>query len=235
MKADRRSPLSADWREIASLGEQIVSAPSLSAQRDIIVGITSRLVKGEAEVWLREGLFRLPTIAEGNLFSEEPTLTGMLRAIKAGDIRTKQQRGMKTKVPRETWAAVPLEEQGMLLGAIQITRPKGPEFKADELDSLKGIAGVIAVSLVAAHRIAVERFRLNQLNLVREVSAQIANVMNVNELSRRVTELIQKTFHYYYVAIFTVHNEPASLRFRASAMAPRKGRRKKQLPLEVEI
>src|SRR5215216_5354713 len=162
----------------------------------------------------------------------------MLRAIKAGDIRTKQQRGMKTKVARETWAAVPLEEQGMLLGAIQITRPKGPEFKADELDTLKGIAGVIAVSLVAAHRIAVERFRLNQLNLVREVSAQIANVMNVNELARRVTELIQQTFHYYYVAIFTLQKDSTSLRFRASAMprqtgAPRKGRRKKQLPLDV--
>ena len=235
MKADRRSPLSADWREIASLGEQIVSAPSLSAQRDIIVGVVSRLVNGEVQVWLREGVFRLPTIAEGNLFSEEPSLAGMLRAVKAGDIRTKQQRGTKTRVARETWVAVPLEEQGMLLGAIQVTRPRGPEFKADELDSFKGIAGVIAVSLVAAHRIAVERFRLNQLNLVREVSAQIANVMNVDELARRVTELIQQTFHYYYVAIFTLHKRSTLLRFRASAMARRKGRRKKQLSLEVEI
>src|SRR5512133_1385077 len=96
MKADPRSPLSADWREIASLGEQIVSAPSLSAQHDIIVGITSRLVKGDVEVWLRESLFRLPNIAEGSLFSEEPTLPGMKRAIKARELRTKQQRGAKT-------------------------------------------------------------------------------------------------------------------------------------------
>ena len=240
MKAGLRSPLSADWREIANLGEQIVSAPSLSAQRDIIVGITSRLIGGAVEVWLREGLFHLPTLVEGSLFPEEPTLAGMVRAMKAHDLRTKKQRGMKTKAPRETWAAVPLEEQGMLLGAIQVTRPKGPEFTSEELDSLKGLAGVIAVSLVAAHRIAVERFRLNQLNLVREVSAQIANVMNVDELSRRVTELIQQTFHYYYVAIFTLQKDSPSLRFRASAMprqttAPRKGRRKKQLPLDVEI
>ncbi len=243
MKADPRSPLSADWREIASLGEQIVSAPSLSAQHDIIVGITSRLVKGDVQVWLRESLFRLPNIPEGSLFPEEPTLAGMKRAIKARELRMKQKRGTKTAVSRETWAAVPLEEQGLSLGALQVTRPRGPEFTSDELDSLKAIAGVIAVSLIAAHRIAVERFRLNQLNLVREVSAQIANVMNVDDLARRVTELIQQTFHYYYVAIFTLHPNSTLLRFRASGMPQvppqggslRKGKRKKQVPLEVEV
>jgi len=235
MKAEPLSPLSPDWREIASLGEQIVSAPSISAQRDIIVGITSRLVHGDIHVWLRENLFRLPNLAEASLFPEQPTLPGMQRAMKARAIRTKQQRGTKGNAPRETWAAVPLEEQGMVLGALQVTRPKGPEFTADEIDSLKGLAGVVAVSLIAAHRIAVERFRLNQLNLVREVSSQIANVMHVDELARRVTKLIQQTFHYYYVAIFTSRRHSTSLRFRASAMAPRKGKRKAQVALEVEM
>lgn len=235
MKADPRSPLSADWREIASLGEQIVSAPSLSAQHDIIVDITTRLVNGDVHVWLREGVFRLPNNPEKIQFAEEPELPGMLRAIKASEIRTKQLRGTTSNASRETWAAVPLEEGGMLLGAVQVNRSKGPEFTSDELDSLKGIAGVVSVSLVAAHRIAVERFRLNQLNLVREVSAQIANVMNVDDLSRRVTELIQQTFHYYYVAIFTLQPSSTLMRFRASGMAPRKGKRKKQLPLVVEM
>jgi phosphoserine phosphatase RsbU/P len=235
MKAEPLSPLSPDWREIASLGEQIVSAPSISAQRDIIVGITSRLVHGDVHVWLRENLFRLPNLAEAGLFPEEPTLPGMQRAMKARAIRTKQQRGTKSNAPRETWAAVPLEEQGMVLGALQVSRPKGPEFTTDEIDSLNGLAGVVAVSLIAAHRIAVERFRLNQLNLVREVSSQIANVMHVDELARRVTKLIQQTFHYYYVAIFTSRRHSTSLRFRASAMAPRKGKRKAQVALEVEM
>jgi serine phosphatase RsbU (regulator of sigma subunit)/putative methionine-R-sulfoxide reductase with GAF domain len=240
MKADPRSPHSADWREIASLGEQIVSAPSLSDQRDIIVGITSRLVKGDVHVWLREGVFRLPSLTEGDLFPEEPTLPGMKSAIKARDIRIKPQHVRKTDGSRGTWAAVPLEEQGMTLGALQVTRPLGPKFTSRELDRLKAIAGVVSVSLVAAHRIAVERFRLNQLNLVREVSAQIANVMSVDELSRRVTQLIQETFHYYYVAIFTLKPNSTWLRFRASAMpqqagSSRKSRRKKQLSLEVEV
>jgi serine phosphatase RsbU (regulator of sigma subunit)/putative methionine-R-sulfoxide reductase with GAF domain len=243
--AASRSPLSSDWRNIASLGEQIANATSLAEQRDHIVAMTSRLVQGDVDVWLDEKIFRLPSLQEGDIFPEQPEFQGMQRALKTGQVSTRQQRG-KSNAPRAalrsslrsqraSWAAVPLIEQGIPLGALQVTRPQGPEFKQRELDMLERLAGAVAVSLIASHRVAVERFRLNQLNLVREVSAQIANVLNVNELASRVTELIQQTFHYYYVAIFTLPEGSASLRFRSSAMAPRKGRRKASVALEVEI
>jgi sigma-B regulation protein RsbU (phosphoserine phosphatase) len=246
--ATSRSPLSSDWRAIASLGEQIANATSLAEQRDHIVAMTSRLVQGDVDVWLDEKIFRLPNLKEGDLFPEQPELQGMQRALKAGQVTTRQQRAKSREsnapraalrhgsdTQRAAWSAVPLIEQGMTLGALQVTRPKGPEFKQRELDMLERLAGAVAVSLIASHRVAVERFRLNQLNLVREVSAQIANVLNVNELASRVTVLIQQTFHYYYVAIFTLQENSTSLRFRSSAMGPRKGKRKASVALEVEI
>jgi sigma-B regulation protein RsbU (phosphoserine phosphatase) len=243
--AASRSPLSSDWRAIASLGEQIANATSLAEQRDHIVDLTSRLVQGDVDVWLDEKIFRLPNLKEGELFPEQPELQGMQRALKAGQVTTRQQRAKSnapraalrhgSAIQRAAWAAVPLIEQGITLGVLQVTRPKGPEFKQRELDMLERLAGAVAVSLIASHRVAVERFRLNQLNLVREVSAQIANVLNVNELASRVTELIQQTFHYYYVAIFTLQEGSTSLRFRSSAMAPRKGKQKVSVALEVEI
>jgi sigma-B regulation protein RsbU (phosphoserine phosphatase) len=243
MPAATRSPLSPDWRNIASLGEQIVSAPSLAEQRDIIVGITSHFVKGEVHVWFHESFFRLPDILDPTRIPAEPMYPGMKAAMKAHELRTKKQRGTGKNASRETWAALPLEEQGLPLGALQVTRPDGPEFTAVELESLKAIGGVVSSSLLAAHRIAVERFRHDQLNLVREVSAQIANVMNVDDLSRRVTGLIQKTFHYYYVAIFTLPRNSTSLRFRASAMPKvpaqedkgHRSRRPQAVALDVEI
>jgi phosphoserine phosphatase RsbU/P len=241
MAAASRSPSSSDWRDIASLGEQIISATSLTAQRDYIIVMTSRLVKGEVDVWLDEKIFQLPSLQEEHLFSEHPPLKGMQRALKAGRLRTRQQRGESTG-PRETWVAVPMIDQGVILGALQVTRKKGPEFKHTELDLLERLAGMVAVSLIVSHRVAVERFRLNQLNLVREVSAQIANALSVNELASRVTELIQKTFHYYYVAIFTLQDDSPSLRFRSSAMSQRRqagssrrGKRKAPVALEVEM
>jgi serine phosphatase RsbU (regulator of sigma subunit)/putative methionine-R-sulfoxide reductase with GAF domain len=246
MSAAARPPLSSDWRDIASLGEQIVSSTSLATQRDHIIALAARLVKGEVDVWFDEKVFRLPNLAEENLFPEQPASKGMQRALKAGKVVTKQQRRVKESasgIPRESWAAVPMIEQGVVLGALQVTRKKGPEFKPAELELLERLASVAAVSLIISHRLAVERFRLNQLNLVREVSAQIANVLNLDELARRVTELIQQTFHYYYVAIFTLEADSTSLRFRSSAMpkgprqrrSSRKGKRKDPLALEVEL
>lgn len=228
------SPFSADWRDLASLGGQIAASTSLVAQRDRIVAMTSRLLEGEVEVWLHENLFRLPGSEGEASFSKEPDSPAMQRALRKGQLLTRQKRGTKNGASRSTWAVIPLEDQGMVLGALQVNRPKGPEFKQDELNLMQGLAGVIAVSLIASHRVAVERFRLDQLNLVRQVSAQIANAQSVNELARRVTELIQKTFHYYYVALFTVQDGSSSLRYRASA-ATRKGKRKAKPALEVAI
>ncbi len=241
MAAASRSPAVSDWRDIASLGEQIVSASSLTAQRDLIVAMASRLVQGQVDVWLDEKVFRLPNLETENVFPEQPPLAGMQRALKAGEVRTRQQRGKKPGA-RETWAAVPLVEQGLVLGALQVSRKKGPEFKRSELELLERLAGAVSVSLISSHRVAVERFRLNQLNLVREVSAEIANMLDVNELASRVTELIQETFHYYYVAIFTLRRNSRSLRFRSSAMPRGKGEaqeshndRRPAIALEVEM
>ena len=99
--ATSRSPLSSDWRAIASLGEQIANASSLAEQRDRIIAMTSRLIQGDVDVWLDEKIFRLPSLEEGDIFSEEPELQGMQRALKAGQVTTRQQRG-KSNAPRST-------------------------------------------------------------------------------------------------------------------------------------
>ena len=237
MTAVSRTSRSLDWSDLAALGEQIVGTTSLTAQREQIVSIVSQLIKGCVEVWLQERLFQLPDADETVEFKQKAPSAGMKRAMKAGELCIKQTRGTKSSASNGTWAVIPLEEEGFTLGAIQISRPKGPLFNKSELNLLEGLAGIISVGLIASHRVAVERFRLDQLNLVREVSAQIANVVSVTELAERVTELIQKTFHYYYVAIFTMRSDSTSMRFRSSAMpkASQKDKRKKKVALDVEI
>ncbi len=140
----------------------------------------------------------------------------------------------KSKI-KKALVAVSIEDHGLVLGALQVTRPRGPNFSKEEIELIESLASIVAIGLYASHRAEVERFRLGQLNLVRQVSAQIANVLNVDELAQRVTELIQKTFNYYYVGIFTVRPGTKSLRFRSSASAPRKGKKKVTIALDVEI
>jgi serine phosphatase RsbU (regulator of sigma subunit)/putative methionine-R-sulfoxide reductase with GAF domain len=226
-----------DWGGLAALGEQIIGTTSLAAQRAQIHAVVAKLIKGEVTVWLQENLLRLPDAAnqEADAAPAQPSKL-MARALRTGKPLLKQPNGKTSNASRAASAVIPLQEQGIPLGAIQIHRPHGPAFKKTELALLEGIAGVVSMGLIASHRLAVERFRLNQLNLVREVSAQIANALSVTELAERVTALIQQTFHYYYVAIFTLRENSSSLRFRACAMpkGSRRGRRKK-VALEVKV
>ena len=220
-----------DWRELASLGEQLVSANSLAAQQAQILSVASRLVAGRVDVWLHEALFRLPDWDDVHQFPAQPPMEGMRRAVQKGRLYVKNR--VKKSTPAESFVAIPLEEQGIIFGALQVTRPEGPRFGPEEIELLEGLARIVAVGLFASHRVEVERFRREQLNLVRQVSAQIANVLHIDELARRVTELIQQTFNLYYVAIFTLEPNSRALRFRSSAMAPRKGGKKAGVALEV--
>ncbi len=221
------SPNPSEWRRLASLGEQLASADSLSAQQERILQMTRRLVDGRVSLWLDEGLFRLPDRESPPLFPPEPPAGGLRRAWQDGQIH------YSDKKSRTRWVAMPIADQDMTLGVLQVSRTK--KFSPEELDILEGLSSIVAIGLYSSHRAAVERFRLGQLNLVRQVSAQIANVLELDELARRVTNLIQKTFNYYYVAFFTLKPGTESLRFRASASAPRPGRRKKTIVVDADL
>ncbi|MBV6394889.1 MAG: hypothetical protein HFACDABA_00459 [Anaerolineales bacterium] len=227
MSSAADSPNSSQWRRLASLGEQLAGATSLAVQQDRILNMTRRLVPGRAELWLDETLFRLPSRDETPLFTADPPVGGLRQSWASG-----QTCRSSAKAKRQ-WIAVPIADQGVAMGGLLVSREK--KFSAGELDRLEGLASIAAVGLLASHRVEVERFRLEQLNLVRQVSAQIANVLDLDELARRVTELIQKTFNYYYVAFFTLKKNAGSLRFRASASAPRPQRRKKTIVVEAEL
>ena len=189
--------------------------------------MTRRLVDGRVSLWLDEGLFRLPDRESVPLFSAEPPPGGLRRAWQSGKI-VRSDKKAKTH-----WVSVPIADNGMIMGAVQVSRAR--PFRPEELETLEGLSSIVAIGLYSSHRASVERFRLEQLNLVRQVSAQIANVLEIDELARRVTNLIQKAFNYYYVAFFTFKPGAQALRFRASASAPRPGRRKKTIVVDAEL
>ncbi len=243
-KPSRIAPSEAsDWSQLASLGEEIRKEDSFSAQRDRILSMTGGLLDGKVQVWLNEKVFRLPDWEDGNVFPPQPPLAGMKLAIRekklvthSGLEKSGSLRRAQDTASHQTFAAIPLvSDHGLTMGSIQITRSKRSSFSPEELSLLQGIAQIVEGSLSASHRAEVEQFRLQQINLVREVSAQIANVLDLDELSKRVTKLIQITFNYYYVAIFTLEVNSQVFRFRSSAAAPRKGRRKASMPLEVDL
>ena len=109
------------------------------------------------------------------------------------------------------------------------TVPRSRLSVKQELELLQSIAGVIALGLYASHRAEVERFRLGELNLVRRVSAEIATVLPLDELSRArmqphpgdVQVLLRGDFH----ACTRVTAGCGSVRAPAPDMWDRGGRR----------
>ncbi len=202
-------------------------------QHDLIVSTMGRLITGKMDVWLNENLFRLPDWGTKRLFPSSTSAGGNEERGQKG--QTYLRNASKKAKTKKTFVAVSIADQGFVLGALQVTRSRGPNFSKEEIELIESLASIVALGLYASHRVEVERFRIGQLNLMRQVSAQIANVLNVDELARRVAELIQKTFNYYYVGIFTLRSGTKSLRFRSSASAANKGKKKMAIALDVEI
>ena len=218
----RLEPEDATWPQIILLGETLMQKESLATRCELIVETVTRLLNSQVELWLDENLFRLPGPNQMPLFPAQPPDGPMEVTYKTGiPYAPKGQR---------TLLAFPLRNGGVVMGVLQVKRSAKP-FRKKEIEILEGLAGHISLALVAAHRFAIDQWRVEQLTLVRRVSAQIANVLDLDVLTRRVTKLIQRTFNYYYVAVFTYQTGQEFLNFRSSAGQVR-GRGK---PLKIRI
>ena len=83
------------------LGEQLATAASLSEQRDQIVLMASRMLRGRIDVWLNEALLRLPDWDSPRTFPSRPRLEGMRRALKRKKLyvqRANRQTGARKAV-----------------------------------------------------------------------------------------------------------------------------------------
>ena len=217
-----------DWLKLTELGERLPDVRALSAQSDRITQMVSVVMRGDVKLWLNESLFRLPDWEQEAIFPDEPETNWMREAIECGDSVQYQDADISV-------VAKPFKDHGFVLGVLQVSRESGAPFVKEELDALEGITSIAVLSLITAHRIAVEDWRIGQLKLVRQVSTQIATVMDIDELSRRVTQLIQQTFHYYYVAVFTVDIGSDVLRFRSSAGGTQDGSQADSPKLEIKV
>jgi serine phosphatase RsbU (regulator of sigma subunit)/putative methionine-R-sulfoxide reductase with GAF domain/anti-sigma regulatory factor (Ser/Thr protein kinase) len=201
-------PEDATWPQIILLGETLMQKESLETRSELIVETVTRLLNSQVELWLDENLFRLPGPNQMPLFPAQPPDGPMEVTYKTGI--TYSSKGQRTLL------AFPLRNGGVVMGVLQVKRSARP-FRKKEIEILEGLAGHISLALVAAHRFAIDQWRIEQLTLVRRVSAQIANVLDLDVLTRRVTKLIQRTFNYYYVAVFTYQTGQEFLNFRSSA------------------
>ena len=231
---------------------------TLITQRNEIVSQTEKIIGCRAKLWLAEALlpsspWRYAGEADRLLLVElsGDELTPLMEEAR----RSRQPCGANAAgsiaviCPEEgcldsqeliQQVAFPIQNrEGEIWGVLQAERLQGKQFAQDAIILLGGIVSQALIGLQATRRLAFERWRVDQLALVQHVSTQIVNQRDLNELTRQLTTLIQETFGYYYVAIFTVEPDDDLLNFRASAggeaQSSGKDRRPAGEPLLIRI
>jgi GAF domain-containing protein len=221
------------------------ASETLSAQCGLIIQTTARLAGGKVELWLSEQVLRsFIGKAQGQPGMDETAdpPSALMRFCLATlqvcgapnsksdtffdvyeQIGAQKSGAKKTATKKARLVAAPLLVQDRagqttaLLGVLQADRSHGSPFTVSEIRLLEGLASQSALALQSSLRMANERWRREQLSLVQQVSLQIADLRDLDEIARQVTHLILQTFGFYYVAIFTLPAGQDVLHFRASA------------------
>ncbi len=209
-----------EWKQYLLLGERLLDQPSVEKQCSLIQDIILNLIGADSKVWLSSPYFPLPGDNEYPVLPQASSTQIVSEAFKNqllvfenGENQPKIVFDSHIK-PRKI--AIPLVSQDNMLGILEVSRSNGNFFDQHEINFLEGLASHAAVSMQIIRQVTIKNWRMEQLSLVRTVSEQIANVLNIEELCKRITHLIRNTFNYYYVAIFLVNGKKRSLELKGN-------------------
>lgn len=226
MKKQSRQAADPEWKQLLRLGEQLVGQPTPSDQCARISEVVSGLLSARACVWLASPIYPLPGTPEMETLPDAPDIPALVSEVYSARKMLCAVTGTNPEAedctPQDDSngpmaAAVPLLANDSLHGVVYVERPNGPPFSERDFSLLEGLVAHAAAALETTRQEALKNWRYEQLSLVRSVSAQIAGASHLDELYSRVTRLIQETFSFYYVAIFTLDESDNVVRFRASA------------------
>jgi len=207
-----------EWKLYVRLGERLLDQPSVEKQCILIQEIISDLLSAQSKVWLSSPYFPLPGDTEYKVLPNaesdpivKEAFKNQLLAFESGNNQVNIVFDDTEKTRR---IAIPLVSQDNMLGILETSRADGKYFDIQEINFLEGLASHASVSMQIIRQVTIKNWRMEQLSLVRTVSEQIANVLNLEELCDRITHLIQDTFKYFYVAIFLVNGKKRSLELK---------------------
>lgn len=229
-----RQATAPEWKQFLQFSEKLIQQKSASAQCSLIKNFLKNKLESDSEVWLAEPnyplpgetvKFRLPDPNAPAIVQECFKTKRLIRGI--DHLPTPPKKG---DLPNEI--AIPLVTKRALLGVLHVVRSSGPSLSKVEIEYLYGLASHAAQAMQIVRQRVIKNWRYDQLELVRLVSSKAANLHEPDQFSYQVTRLIQKSFKYYYVAIFALEENQKELCFQASAAA---NQRKDLLPPGFKI
>jgi len=212
-----------DWKKFLGLGEQLLNQPHAAAQCRLIADTLKLLLGCEAQVWLSEPSYPLPGEPDAPTLADAaiPQLVRQVALSRKPACQTAENAAVCEPNLAPRVVAFPILSQDALLGVIYAQRTQAAPFRPEEWNFFEALAAHAGVAMQSTRQTALKNWRHEQLALVSSVSAQVANLTDLDLLCRQVTRLILDTFHYYHVAVFTLEPGHNELLFRASATQAR--------------
>lgn len=197
------------WKHFLLLGEELLKQPNALVLSRIFSDTVEKELACTAHLWLAKPYYPLPGEPDVETLPNESAPLIVQRSCLDNKIIAASE---------DCELALPIITQTSTLGVLYASRPVDHPFSGQEKEILEALVATVAASMQVNRQVVLKNWRYDQISLVRSVSSQIANVLDLDELSKRVTNLIQCSFHYYHVALYTIEEGSDTLRFRASSL-----------------
>ena len=205
-----------NWRSYLQLVEELLNQQNAASLAAFLNQRVQSLLDCAAVLWFVEPFFPLPGEPEIQTIPSSPAPEIVLQAYKENQPHILESKSIVEGHQQEKFElALPCVTQSNLLAVLHVTREK--KFSTAEKELLSGITSHAAVAMQVNRQVTLKNWRFDQISLVRSVSSQISNITDLDTLSRRVTALIQCSFDFYYVSIFTLDSPSDLLHMRASS------------------
>ncbi|MBI9050067.1 MAG: GAF domain-containing protein [Anaerolineaceae bacterium] len=202
-----------EWDFYLHFGEDVLNHSSTGDGCKFIMDTIESKLQIPCKIWLSPDLYPLPGEDDSLLIFDKQAPKFIKQAFnRFNPEKPKAEYVLKIKSD----IAIALRTQETLLGIIHLQVAQSTRLKKPVKQFLQQIAANSALGLQINRQIILKNWRYQQLTLVRTVSAQISSIQNLDQLSSQITRLIQQTFNYYHVAIFTQEEKDDFLRFRSS-------------------
>lgn len=205
------------WNDLLALGENLVSQPDSLSLSQYLAAFLKNKLDCHVDLWLAEPFYPLPDEPPVKTLPSDPAPLQVQRCYKT----KKRVTGIIGKSKSSTHPneiSLPVLAQNNLIGVLHAIRHPDNPFTQTEIKTLEQFTAVTALSMQVNRQSSLKNWRYDQISLVRSVTSQITNVLDLDELCLRVTNLIQCTFNYYHVGIYTIDESNGDLQFRASSL-----------------
>ena len=197
------------WRQLFELGDLLLAQNSIYGQVDLIRANLSAMIGAEVDVRLNAQFRPLPD--QQLILKKQFGETGSNSDI----FIKKDEPFLKTNI-QDSFKIV-LQKENEPFGWILLKFPEPVDISEEWRNFLEISGRYLAGILDMTRMTRLKDWRFGQLALVRNVGMEIVRFREPFDLLHKIVQLVQDTFQFYFVALYTFDEEEKLLALQASA------------------